>query len=81
MDTRDRSALGSTAGGTETEHACTCMPADSSAGGVGTAETSACACEGVERVVRRSNRRSIRDALVVSAFVALLVAVVLALWR
>ena len=82
MGDHERSTRGSASGGGGPETVCTCVPADESdqAHG-GTSATPACACVGVERVVRRSNRLSIRDALVVGAFVALLVVVVLALWR
>jgi hypothetical protein len=58
---------------------CSCAP-HAPQDGSGAAATS-CACDTVDKVVRRSRRTGAADVAKVAAFVALLVAVVLALWR
>jgi hypothetical protein len=45
------------------------------------APATSCACSTVDEVVKRSRRTGAIDVAKVAAFVALLVAVVLALWR
>lgn len=56
---------------------CGCVPDPAHQAGVGV--LSGCACQGVERVVRREKTRSVTDIVKVIAFAMLLAALVLAL--
>ena len=71
-----------TSGGAAAEPFCPCVPAtQSQAAHGGAGGTAGCACAGMERVAQTSRSHTLRNTLTAGAFVALLVALVLALWR
>jgi hypothetical protein len=60
---------------------CGCFPVEAAAAARLGGATPSCACNEIQGVVRRERRLSKRDVVLTAIFVALVLTVVLALWR